>query len=93
VLQHQRADDDRNGSRQVRWTNARRTGYRLPERNEARIHRMEAEVTRVVNLKGKCADTTLSLWVSDAEEIAFNHQLLLDLGYDVEITEVEEVGE
>jgi hypothetical protein len=47
----------------------------------------------VVNLKGKHADTTLSLWLSNVDDIVFNHQLMLDLGYDVEITEVEEVGE
>lgn len=54
---------------------------------------MEAEVTRVVNLKGKHADTAFSMWSSNVDDIAFNRQLLLDLGYDVEITEVEEVGE
>lgn len=47
----------------------------------------------MVNLKGKHADTVFSVWLSNVEDIAFNRQLLLELGYDVEITEVEEVGE
>jgi hypothetical protein len=45
MLQHQRAYDDRNGSGQVGRTNARRIGHRLSERDETRIHRVEAEVS------------------------------------------------